>query len=95
MEGWKRLTVANRREHKLAPFVRLLSGSMSGIEISPTIASIRRGDLTTLAYIMSFFRVATWFGVLALSSGQAFPQVPPASSCAEDARIDAAKNEDD
>ncbi|HWY56746.1 MAG TPA: hypothetical protein VNZ03_19930 [Terriglobales bacterium] len=40
---------------------------------------------------MVLLRAATWFGLLFLSARQAFPQVPFAVSCAEDAHIDTAK----
>jgi len=40
---------------------------------------------------MVLLRAAAWFGLLFLSAGQAFPQVPSAYSCAEDAHIVTAK----
>lgn len=57
----------------------------------PQQASIQRGSLTTLAYIMVLLRAAGWFGLSILAASQAFSQIPFASSCAEDAHIDTVK----
>jgi hypothetical protein len=40
---------------------------------------------------MSFLRTGAWFGIVVLSTVQAFAQGPFLGSCAEDAQIDAAK----